>query len=207
VQGWPDLEYGPEPKPKFSTITARNFLYLDAGHEQIRGYNLPIWVYIKFRVQSNIFSARDPKTGVVDRDKQKTLGETLLSETVPMGDTVCMVKKIIVNFKQPAAASDQLVLHNAVDPILLKVTHPRLDFIFQIGKHPTFDLLDLLHSNFKDFIFEKTKGMEELLIITTNSEKIQAFIVKPDAFAKKYDSKSGASIGAVIEISHQSLDY
>jgi hypothetical protein len=49
--------------------------------------------------------------------------------------------------------------------------------------------------------------MEELLIITTNSEKIQAFIVKPDAFTKKYDSKSGASIGAVIEISHQSLDY
>ena len=123
-----------------------------------------------------------------------------------MRDTVCMVKKIIVNLKQPTAASDQLVFDNALDPELPKASHPSTDFIFQIGKQPRFDLLDLLNSNFEDFVFEKTQG-RELLIITTNSKKIQAFIVKPDAFTKKYTSKSGASIGAVIEISHQSFDY
>ena len=187
-------------------MTPRNFLYLDAGHEQIIGPNLPIWVYIKFRVHSNIFSARDPSTGVVDPKIQKILGETLSSRSDPTGDTVCLVKKIIVNLKQPTAASDQLVFDNALDPELPKASHPSTDFIFQIGKQPRFDLLDLLNSNFEDFVFEKTQG-RELLIITTNSKKIQAFIVKPDAFTKKYNSKSGASIGAVIEISHQSFDY
>ena len=187
-------------------MTPRNFLYLDAGHKQIRGSNLPIWVYIKFRVQSNIFSVRDPSTGVVDRKKQKTLGETLSSGSDPMRNTVCMVKKIIVNLKQPTAASDQLVFDNALDPELAKASYPSTDFIFQIGKQPRFDLLDLLNSNFEDFVFELTQA-SQLLIITTNSKRIQAFIVRPDALTKKYTSKSGVSIGAVIEISHQSFDY
>jgi hypothetical protein len=117
-----------------------------------------------------------------------------------------MVKKIIVNLKHPTAASDQLVFDNAVDPELPKASHPSTDFIFQIGKQPRIDLLDLLNSNFEDFIFEKSQR-QELLIITTNNKKIQAFIVNPNDFAKKYTSKSGASIGAVIEISHQSFDY